>query len=81
MELYVTTIYTYVPIILKCFSLQLGTFERVRYYLKKYKLIKNGPTSFDQTLCGESGDSLAERCTIGYTTHSCAIRVSCPVMR
>ena len=58
------------------FSLHIGEFERVRYYLKKYKLIKTGPTNITQT-CGEGGDlRKIKGCILGYATHSCAMKVS-----
>ena len=51
-------------------------FDKVRFYLKKYKLIQNGPTKFKDTLCGQNKYSEpSERCNIGYSTHSCATKV------
>ena len=57
------------------FSLHIGEFERVRYYLKKFKLIKDGPTSIEHS-CGEDGNKKNKGCVLGYATHSCATKVS-----
>ena len=57
-------------------SLHIGEFERVRYYLKKFKLIKDGPTSIDHS-CGEDENQRKNKgCVLGYATHSCAMKVS-----
>ena len=62
------------------FSLHIGEFERVRYYLKKFKLIKDGPTSIEHS-CGEDGNKKNKGCVLGYATHSCATKVSFKILK